>query len=184
RSDQWPCWSDIPDKPSTFPAGPHQHSAQDIITGTFDVARIPNLPASKVTSGQFDSARIPNLPASKITSGTFDAARLPKASTSQAGIVQLTNSRSSTSETLAVTAKALNDHRNSADHDGRYPTRAEIPSLIGNHTHGVDDLHKASGSSTGAAGWSSWDFSIHSYSLMPLRGSYTDARARPNGWNC
>jgi len=131
RSDQWPSWSDIPDKPSTFPAGPHQHSAQDIITGTFDVARIPNLPASKVTSGQFDAARIPNLPASKITSGTFDAARLPKASTSQAGIVQLTNSRSSTSETLAVTARALNDHRNSADHDGRYYTKAQIDSMIG-----------------------------------------------------
>src|SRR5690606_34908465 len=130
RSDQWPSWSDIPDKPSTFPAGPHQHSAQDIITGTFDVARIPNLPASKVTTGQFDAARIPNLPASKITSGTFDAARLPKASTSQAGIVQLTNSRSSTSETLAVTARALNDHRNSADHDGRYYTKAEVDSKI------------------------------------------------------
>ncbi len=135
RSDQWPSWNDIPDKPSTFPVGPHQHSAQDIITGTFDVARIPNLPASKVTSGQFDAARIPNLPASKITSGTFDAARLPKASTSQAGIVQLTNSRSSTSETLAVTAKALNDHRNSADHDGRYYTKAQVDSLIQTQTH-------------------------------------------------
>src|SRR5690606_5004586 len=107
-------------------------SAQDIITGTFDVARIPNLPASKVTSGQFDAARIPNLPASKITSGTFDAARLPQASTSQAGIVQLTNSRTSTSETLAVTAKALNDHRNSADHDGRYYTKSQLDTIIRN----------------------------------------------------
>src|SRR5690606_6435172 len=130
RSDQWPSWNDIPDKPSTFPAGPHQHSAQDIITGQFPPERIGNLPASKITSGQFDPDRIPNLPASKITSGIFDAARLPKASTSQAGIVQLTNSRSSTSETLAVTAKALNDHRNSADHDGRYPTRAEVEKLV------------------------------------------------------
>src|SRR5690606_13204591 len=131
RSDQLPSWNDIPDKPSTFPAGPHQHSAQDIITGQFPPERIGNLPASKITSGQFDPDRIPNLPASKITSGIFDAARLPKASTSQAGIVQLTNSRSSTSETLAVTAKALNDHRNSADHDGRYYTKQEIDNRIG-----------------------------------------------------
>lgn len=80
RSDQWPSWNDIPDKPSTFPA---------------------------------------------------DAATLPQASTSQQGIVQLTNSRSSTSETLAVTAKALNDHRTSADHDGRYYTKQEIDNRIG-----------------------------------------------------
>src|SRR5690606_21850927 len=55
-----------------------------------------------------------------------DVATLPKASTSQAGIVQLTNSRSSTSETLAVTAKALNDHRNSGDHDDRYYTKSQL----------------------------------------------------------
>src|SRR5690606_8836340 len=72
----------------------------------------------------------PNLPASKITSGTFDRARLPAASTSQPGIVQLTNSRSSTSETLAVTAAALNAHRTSADHDDRYVTRAELGGTI------------------------------------------------------
>lgn len=131
RSDQWPSWNDIPDKPTSFPTGPHQHSAQDIISGQLPPERIGNLPASKVTTGQFDAARIPNLPASKITSGTFDAARLPKASTSQQGIVQLTNSRSSASETLAVTAKALNDHRNSADHDGRYYTKAQVDQMIG-----------------------------------------------------
>jgi len=123
RSDQLPSWNDIPDKPTTFPVGPHQHSAQDIITGQLPPERIGNLPASKITSGQFDPARIPDLPASKITSGTFDAARLPAASTSQRGIVQLTNSRSSTSETLAVTAAALNAHRTSADHDDRYVRR-------------------------------------------------------------
>lgn len=132
RSDQWPSWNDIPDKPTSFPVGPHQHSAQDIISGQLPPERIGNLPASKVTSGQFDPARIPNLPASKVTSGTFSQDRLPKASTSQQGIVQLTNSRSSTSETLAVTAKALNDHRTSADHDGRYYTKQEVDQRIQN----------------------------------------------------
>src|SRR5690606_20724960 len=72
RSDQWPSWNDIPDKPSTFPA---------------------------------------------------DATTLPQASTSQAGIVQLTNSRTSNREDLALTAKAMNDHRTSADHDDRYVRR-------------------------------------------------------------
>src|SRR5690606_31360754 len=119
RPVQWPSWNDIPDKPTSFPVGPHQHSAQDIIAGQLPPERIGNLPASKITSGQFSPDRIPNLPASKITSGTFDRARLPAASTSQPGIVQLTNSRSSTSETLAVTAAALNAHRTSADHDDR-----------------------------------------------------------------
>src|SRR5690606_37826049 len=57
-------------------------------------------------------------------------ARLPAASTSQPGIVQLTNSRSSTSETLAVTAAALNAHRMSADHDDRYVLKSELPSLV------------------------------------------------------
>src|SRR5690606_441937 len=60
-----------------------------------------------------------------------DAETLPRASTSQAGIVQLTNSRSSTSETLAVTAAALNAHRTSADHDGRYYTKTEIDGMFG-----------------------------------------------------
>ena len=123
RSDQLPSWNDIPDKPTTFPVGPHQHSAQDIITGQLPPERIGNLPASKITSGQFSPDLIPNLPASKITSGTFDRARLPAASTSQPGIVQLTNSRSSNREDLAVTAAALNAHRTSADHDDRYVRR-------------------------------------------------------------
>jgi len=44
--------------------------------------------------------------------------------------VQLTNSRSSTSETLAVTAAALNAHRTSADHDDRYYTKQQVDQLL------------------------------------------------------
>ena len=55
----------------------HTHSANDIITGTFDASVIPSLDASKITSGVFNAARIPNLDASKLTSGTIDISRLP-----------------------------------------------------------------------------------------------------------
>jgi hypothetical protein len=66
--------------------GPHTHDAADVISGTFDAARIPNLDASKLTSGVLNSARIPALSyapvvhthdASDITAGTLDAARIP-----------------------------------------------------------------------------------------------------------
>ena len=46
-------------------------------SSAWGVAKIPDLPASKITSGQFGTARIPNLAAAKITSGTLDAARIP-----------------------------------------------------------------------------------------------------------
>jgi hypothetical protein len=56
----------------------HNIDAAWVTTGTFDVARIPDLDASKITSGTFDVARIPNLDASKITSGTFALDRIPR----------------------------------------------------------------------------------------------------------
>lgn len=48
-----------------------------VTSGTFDEARIPSLPASKVNSGTFHEARIPSLPATRIGSGVFDEARIP-----------------------------------------------------------------------------------------------------------
>jgi len=58
--------------------------ASNILSGTFDAARIPNLDASKTTTGTFNAARIPNLDASKTTSGVFNIARIPNAA--KAGI--------------------------------------------------------------------------------------------------
>ena len=46
-------------------------------TGVLDVARIPDLDASKITSGVLDAARIPDLDAGKVTGGVFDPARIP-----------------------------------------------------------------------------------------------------------
>ena len=132
RSDQLPSWDDIPDKPSEFYPTRHNHDAGDVVSGVFNPARIPNLPASKITTGQLHPDRIPNLPASKIQSGggTFDPSVLPVASLSRKGIVQLTNSRSSSSNSLALAASAMNAHRTSADHDGRYVRRMTGASKI------------------------------------------------------
>ena len=47
--------------------------------------------------------------ADNLSSGTVPSARLTAASTSGSGIVQLSNSHSGTSETVAVTEKALSD---------------------------------------------------------------------------
>lgn len=55
----------------------HTHTAQQI-SGILALARIPNIPARKITSGMLAQARIPGLPANKITSGVFDAARIPE----------------------------------------------------------------------------------------------------------
>lgn len=51
--------------------------AENIISGVFDPARIPNLDASKINAGTLDVDRIPSLNASKINAGAFDAARIP-----------------------------------------------------------------------------------------------------------
>src|SRR5690606_40918796 len=82
-----------------------------------------DLAASKADASHTHSA-------SDITSGTIAAARLPSASTSAAGIVQLTTSRTSSSNTLALAASAMNAHRTSNDHDGRYYTRNELDQIL------------------------------------------------------
>lgn len=42
-------WGDLTGKPSEFPPADHEHAAADVTSGTFEAARIPALPQTKVT---------------------------------------------------------------------------------------------------------------------------------------
>lgn len=50
-------WTDISGKPSTFTPSGHVHDAADVTTGIFDILRIPDLVASKITTGSLAVAR-------------------------------------------------------------------------------------------------------------------------------
>ncbi len=51
-------------------------NADNINTGTLHLNRVPNLPADQVTSGEFDEARVPELDAGKIATGALPADRV------------------------------------------------------------------------------------------------------------
>lgn len=105
REDQRVGWDDVVDKPDKFPPETHNHDER------------------YYTKQQSDGRY-----AAKQHKHTGDD--LPKASTSVQGIVQLTNSRTSTSDTLALTARSMDQHRGSGDHDGRYYTKAQMDQRI------------------------------------------------------
>lgn len=70
RPSQFPSsWTLVADKPTTFTPAAHTHDAADVVSGTFSVLRIPNIPGNKITtaSGPLDVALIPVIPASKIS---------------------------------------------------------------------------------------------------------------------
>ncbi len=50
-------WADVSGKPSTFTPSSHVHDTADVTTGIFDVLRIPDLNASKITAGSLTVAR-------------------------------------------------------------------------------------------------------------------------------
>lgn len=67
--------------------------ASKITSGTINYAQIPNLGVEKITSGVFDPIHIPNLDAAKITTGTFTATRIPTLDASKIGSGQFAMAR-------------------------------------------------------------------------------------------
>lgn len=53
----------------------HTHAAGDVTSGTFNIARIPNLDASKITSGTIDIARLPKGSLERLVKVANQAAR-------------------------------------------------------------------------------------------------------------
>ena len=53
----------------------HTHAASDVTSGTFNIARIPNLDASKITSGTIDIARLPKGSLERLVKVANQAAR-------------------------------------------------------------------------------------------------------------
>jgi hypothetical protein len=84
--ETWPI-DDIPSLPATkitsgqFDVARIPDLSAGKITGILNVDRIPDLSADQITSDTLSAARIPGLDASKITTGTISSARLPVVST-------------------------------------------------------------------------------------------------------
>ena len=109
-------------------ASSHNHSADNITSGTLNVARIPSLDASKTNAGIFADARIPNLSASKITSGVFEDARIPSLSASKITTGTFADARIPNLNASKITAGTFAI--------ARIPTGTSSSTVaLGNHTH-------------------------------------------------
>lgn len=84
-----------------------QLAASQIGSGTFNVARIPDLDAAKVATGTFDAARIPNLDASKVNSGTFNADRIPVLDAAKVGTGTVPLARGGTGQSTWVAGRCV-----------------------------------------------------------------------------
>ena len=139
-TDFWdtPFWDNIPDKPSAFP--PEAHASTHALGGSDELS----LDASQVTSGTFDVARIPDLDASKIVSGRFSLSRLPTSSTANRFLVVRTANEDPVFDALtaddipSISRSKITDFFGSPFWDNIPDKPSTFPPDP--HTHGMSDL--------------------------------------------
>lgn len=171
RTDQWPAWADIPDKPSTFAPAAHKAShasgGGDALTPndigaassshTHNKSQITDFPSSMTPTVHAESHKTGGTDAlSPATIGAAEAGHthtLPEASTSVKGIVQLSDSVTNTSTVLAATANAVKTAYDKGNHSHPYAatshTHAKGDITDFAHTHAAGDLPSASTSAAG-----------------------------------
>jgi hypothetical protein len=130
---------------------PENINADQITSGTLDVARIPDLSAGKITSGEFDIARIPDIPASKfkeklnsdqildldadkITSGKFNVAQIPPLKTDQIASGVFDIDRIPDVPASKITGKLSINQLPDAPPDDSFSIEADKPNITGEET--------------------------------------------------
>ncbi len=101
----------------------------NVVSGTINAARIPNLNASKINAGTLSADRIPNLNASKINAGTLSADRIPNLNANKITAGTLNADRIPTLNGSKISSSSLNINRLNAS-----GTRNENTFLAGNNT--------------------------------------------------
>ncbi len=171
RTDQWPAWADIPDKPSTFAPAAHKAShasgGGDALTPddigaansshTHNKSQITDFPSSMTPTVHAESHKTGGTDAlSPATIGAAEVGHthtLPEASTSVKGIVQLSDSVTNTSTVLAATANAVKTAYDKGNHSHPYAatshTHAKGDITDFAHAHAAGDLPSASTSAAG-----------------------------------
>jgi len=120
---RWPTWGEVTGKPNTFTPSSHTHPWTQITGAPAQATRWPSWAEVEGKPTNFppvthshDWSQVANAPAT--------ATRWPSW-VEVTGKPSTTDSRTSASATILLQAKAMNDHRNSDDHDARYHTKAE-----------------------------------------------------------
>ena len=119
---RWPTWAEVTDKPTTFAPSSHTHPWAEVTGVPATATRWPTW--SEVTSkpGTFPPSTHGHA-WSEVVEAPETATRWPTWD-EVANRPATTASRTNSSTTTLLQAKSMNDHRQSADHDSRYHTKA------------------------------------------------------------